>query len=290
MNATQNLRILSQIFSPPMFQKIVREGDVALFQKQTTKYLNLTDNNYTNLDIIKLLYKMLQKKYRCEYIYKNYLFLNIIKEYGLTKTLTINEFKISSSKADLLLLNGSARVFEIKTELDDFSKLSKQLEDYQKFADFVFIVTNEKNGVKLSVEYANTNIGIIIFNGQNKLEMLKEAGSNVSLFDFDTIFKLLRKQEYLDLVADNFGVIPAVPNTKIFRACYEELATIDIIKFQQQVINKLKERKLLNPSLLRSRKTPKELKYICNSLNFNEQEYHSLYNFLKEGNQCISHM
>lgn len=283
----QNLRILSQIFSPPMFQKIVRENDTALFENQTTKYFNASSYN-TNLDIIKSLYKALQKQYRCEYVYKNNIFLDIIKEHGLKDTLTLNEFRVGASKADLVMLNGMVRIFEIKTELDDFSKLSKQLNDYQKFADGVSIVTDERNAEKLKIEYADTNIGIIVLDAKNKLQTIKEAGSNTSLFDFDTIFKILRKQEYLDLVADNFGFIPDVPNTQIFRACYELLASKDIVDFQKQVLNKLKERKLLKPDFLKSSNTPKELKHICNSLDFNEQEYHKLYNFLATNTVCTN--
>lgn len=283
----QNLRVLSQIFSPPMFQKIVREDDFVLFQKQTEKYFNAGSYS-TNLDIIKSLYKSLQKQYRCEYVYKNNLVLKLIKEHSLKTTLILNELKVGASKADLVMLNGAVRVFEIKTELDDFSKLSKQLNDYQKFADGVSIVTDVKNAEKLKIEYPDTNIGIIVLDAKNKLQTIKEADSNTSLFDFDTIFKILRKQEYLDLVADNFGFIPDVPNTQIFRACYELLASKDIVDFQKQVLNKLKERKLLKPDYLKSSNTPKELKHICNSLDFNEHEYHKLYNFLATNIVCTN--
>lgn len=275
----QNLRVLSQIFSPPMFQKIVRENDFALFKRQTKKHFNPTSYK-TNLDIIKSLYKLLQKKYRCEYVYKNNLFLEIFKKEKLETTLILNELKIGASKADLVLLNGSIRIYEIKTELDGLGKLFKQLNDYQKFADKVYVVTDEKFAEKIKVEYVDTNIGIIVLDNKNKLETIKEANENSSLFEFDTIFKILRKQEYLDLVFDNYKFIPDVPNTKIFRACYELLAKMDIVDFQKQVLRKLKERKLLNPDLLKSRNTPKELKHICNTLDFNEQEYQKLYNFL----------
>ncbi len=287
MKTIQKLRVLSQIFSPPMFQKIVREDDYVLFQKQIDKYFNTTSYE-TNLDIIKSLYKSLQKQYRCEYIYKNNLIIDIIKTHSLKSTLTLNELKIGDSKADLVMLNGAVRVYEIKTELDGLEKLAKQINDYQKFANEVHIVTDEKYAKKLQVEYENTSIGIIALNAKNKLETIKEADANKSFFDFETIFKILRKQEYLDLVAVNFGSVPDVPNTKIFRACYELLATIDIVDFQKQVLNKLKERKLLNPDLLKSSKTPRELKHICNSLDFNEQEYQRLYNFLATKSVCIN--
>lgn len=279
--------MLSQIFSQSMFQKIVREDDFALFQKQANKYFNTTSHN-SNYDIIKSLYKSLQKKYRCEYVYKNNLILDIINEHSLHTTLILNELKIGASKADLVMLNGAVKVYEIKTELDGLGKLSKQLNDYQKFADKIYIVTDNKFAEKLKIEYANSSIGIIVLDEKNKLQTIKEAEKDSSLFDFDTIFKILRKKEYLDLVAHNFGFIPDVPNTKIFRACYELLANKDIIDFQEQVLNKLKERKLLNPNLLKSSKTPRELKYICNSLDFTEQEYHKLYNFLATNSICTN--
>jgi hypothetical protein len=218
------------------------------------------------------------------------LIIDIIKTHGLESTLTFNELKVGSSKADLVMLNGSVRIYEIKTELDGLDKLEKQINDYKKFAHEVHIVTDEKYAKKLYDDYKNTSIGIIALNNKNKLETVKEANINESCFDFDTIFKILRKQEYLDLVAVNFGSIPGVPNTKIFRACYELLATMDIVDFQKQALNKLKERKLLNPDLLKSSHTPRELKQICNSMDFNKQEYQRLYNFLATKSVCINHI
>jgi len=200
MESIQNLRILSQIFSPSMFEKIIRGQDTLSFIKKINKHFQSQKINHTNLEIIKVVYKALQKDYRCEYIYKNNLLLDIIKRYRLDNTLTLNELKIGSSKADLVMLNGVIRIFEIKTELDGFSKLSKQISDYQKFADEVYVVTDEKYAQKIKIEYANTNVGIIVFNKNNKLIDEKKASNNDENLDFKTIFKILRKQEYLDFV------------------------------------------------------------------------------------------
>ena len=280
MATLQNLRVLSKIFSTSMFQNVVRKDNIELFKKQTSKYLKPASYK-TNLEIIKTLYKTLQQHYRCEYVYKNNLVQKLIKEHSLKTTRIINELKIGDSKADLVMLNGTVRIYEIKTALDDFSKLSKQLANYQKFADEVNIVTDKKNAEKLKVEYADTNIGIMVLDPANKLQTIKVSSNNTAFFEFDTIFKILRKQEYIELVDDNFGYIPEVPNTLIFKVCYQLLAGIDIIDFQKQVLNKIKKRTLQQPDLLKSSNTPIELKHICNTLDFNEQEYHKLYNFLK---------
>lgn len=285
----QDLRVISKIFSTAMFKRIVREDDSSLFQRRLDKYL---DTSYTtNLDAIQHVYSALLKNYRCEYIYKNKLTLDIIKKYGLRNTLLLDELKISSSKADLVMLNGAIKVYEIKTELDSFDKLSKQIEDYQKFAEIIYIVVDIKSSKKICNVYEHTNIGIIALDSQNKFKIIKEANVDKTNFDFDTIFKILRKQEYLDLVKLNFDYIPDVPNTIIYRACYDLLSKLDVEVFQKQVLNKLKNRKLTSPNFLKSSNTPPELKHICNSLNFNEKEYVKLYNFLKsKDNICTIHI
>lgn len=288
MSENQYYRCISQIFSPTMFQKIVRKNDTLLYKKQALKIFSSSEET-KNIEIISSLYNSMQNDYRCEYIYKNSLFLKLIRENSLRDTLILNEFKVASSKADLIMLNGSIRIFEIKTEFDDFSKLPKQISDYQKIADKVFVVTDESSCKKLYDTYKESNIGIMILNSKNNIELIKDAESDISKLDFNTIFRLLRKKEYLDIVYDNYNYIPDVPNTKIFRVCYNLLVKLDIIDFKNQVLQKLKERKLIKPYLLRSKKTPKELKYICNSLNFNENEYQKLYDFLKNS-PCTFHI
>ena len=284
---TENLRILSQIFSPPMFHKIIREDDMSSLQKKIDKHLNIKNQHYkNNADIIKKIYAHLSDDYPCEYIYKNTLFLDIIEKYGLEDTVVLNEFRVGASKADLTMLNGEIKIYEVKTALDDLSKLSKQLRDYQKIADRVYIVTSPKFLDKLSSQYKDSNIGICVLQNKERLKEEKAAKSNSSHFDFATIFKTLRKPEYLSLVQEFFGEVPDVPNTKIFRVCYDLLSQITIEEFQKKVLKKLKEREISQRTLLISKKVPEELKYICNSLDFNKEEYKKMFNFLANNSLC----
>jgi hypothetical protein len=277
----ESLRVLSQIFTPSSFNKVVRGNDFSLFNRKVSKYYsNHTAAN--NLQLIKYLYSELESKYRCEYLFKNKLFNKIFKKYSLATTTAFNEFKVGNSKADLILLNGCIKIFEIKTELDDLSKLKKQINDYQKIADLVNIVTDSKFVDRLLSEYEKTNVGIIEFTNKNSLKIRKHALTDSSFFDFDTLFKVLHKKEYLYLVERNFKFIPDVPNTKIFRVCYELLQSVDILDFQKQVLTTLKRRKIECPDLLKSNDTPSELKHICYTLDFNSNEYEQLFNFLNK--------
>lgn len=281
VNNVESLRVLSQIFTPSSFNKVVRERDFSSFNKKIAKHFT-EHNAVNNLQLIKEIYTVLEENYRCEYFFKNKLFNKVLKEYSLSTTTAFNEFKIGNSKADLILLNGSIKIFEIKTELDDLSKLKKQIQDYQKVAEYVNIVSDSKFINKLTEEYRNTAVGIIEFTEKKSLKVCKKAQSNQLNFDFETMFKLLHKSEYLHLVKMNFGFIPEVPNTKVFRVCYELLKTIDIIDFQKQIMIILKKRNIVCPELLKSKNTPTELKHICYTLDFNSSEYDNLFEFLNK--------
>lgn len=279
---TDSLRSLSQIFTTSNFNKVVRENDFKLIEKSIKKHVSFKPSTINYKTILKSVYDELEREYRSEYFYKNNLFHKyLLKRYSLATTAVFNEFKIGNSIADFVLLNGTARVFEIKTDLDGLNKLQKQIEDYRKFADLVYIVTSSKYVTKILSNYSNSTIGVLEFTQRNTFKEHKKATTNNLSFNHLTIFKTLRKSEYLEITNDNFGHIPSVPNTKIFRACFELISKIELAEFQKMVFNQLKKRKIKCPNLLESNKTPFELKQICYSLDFSTSEYENLYKFLQ---------
>lgn len=54
----------------------------------------------------------------------------------------LNEFRIGASIADTVLINGTNKVFEIKTELDTPERLTTQLQDYYKGFSEVYVFTH----------------------------------------------------------------------------------------------------------------------------------------------------
>jgi len=285
------IRSLSQIISPSNFKKIVREGDYYSTFYKIKKYTTVTDST-TNLDAINVIYNSLLKNYKNEYVYKNILTNKLLlKKYSLKNTIALNEFNVGKSIADFVLLNGEARVYEIKTELDNLEKLEKQVLDYCKFGDKVYIVTSSKHVNKLIELYDNSTIGIIELTSRNALKTIKEATSNEATFSYETLFKTLRKKEYLDIIEEYFNFIPEVSNTRIFKECLVLAKKIEISLFQKLVVNKLKSRNISNPKKIQDKEIPESLKHICYSLDFSKKEYEILNSFLNQKSKiCISHI
>ena len=283
------IRSLSQIISPSNFKKIVREDDYHSTFYKLKKYTTVSDST-TNLDAINLIYNSLLKNYKNEYVYKNILTNKLLlKKYSLKNTIALNEFTIGKSIADFVLLNGEARVYEIKTELDNLEKLDTQIGDYCQFGDKVYIVTSSKHVDKLIELYNNSTIGIIELTSRNALKTIKEATSNVATFSYEKLFKTLRKQEYLEIIDKHFHFVPEVSNTKIFKECLALAKKIEVSLFQKLVVNKLKSRNISNPKKIQEKVIPESLKHICYTLDFSKNEYEKLNSFLnKKSKICIS--
>ena len=285
------IRSLSQIISPSNFKKIVREDDCYSTFYKIKKYTTVTDST-TNLDAINVIYNSLLKNYKNEYVYKNILTNKLLlKKYSLKNSIALNEFNIGKSIADFVLLNGEARVYEIKTELDNLEKLNTQVLDYCKFGDKVYIVTSSKHVNKLIGLYDNSTIGIIELTSRNALKTIKEATSNKATFNYETLFKTLRKKEYLDIIEEYFSFVPEVSNTRIFKECLALAKNIEISLFQKLVVKKLKSRNISNPKKIQEKSIPESLKHICYSLDFSKNEYEKLDTFLNQKSKiCISHI
>jgi len=290
-NNIESLRSLSQIFSTANFNKIVRKKDYVNTFERIRKHTTISENT-TNLELFNDIYNELSLSYRSEYVYKNTLInKKLIKEYSLKTTIALNEFKIGNSIADFVLLNGKARVFEIKTELDGLNKLEKQIADYYTFATEVYIVTSSKHIRNLLKIYKESKVGIIELTKKNSLKEVKPAISNTDLLNHSAIFKTLRKNEYIKVLESNSAEIPNVPNTLFFRECLNLTKKINIIEFQKTAIKVLKKRNIKNPDLLQEERIPNYLKHICYSLNLSKSEYEELNSFLnKPSNLCISHI
>lgn len=285
-----SLRSLSRIFTNSMFKNIVLDNDVKYFDYTVKKHIyskwEYHSTEPRNIEILDYLYTELCNNYCNEYVFKNEILRQeLLKKYtSYSEAVLLNEFAIWYSIADVVILNWEIQVFEIKTDLDSFVKLDKQLIDYMKFADKVYIVVSDVNRKKVKSIYKNTNIGILYLNNDWILKEEKKAIKNKD-FDYETIFKTLRKKEYLNIIREvkwkkNFENLLRNPNSLIFRESLEIIKTINIKKFQKLALQEIKKRKNLLDIKDYINSAPDSLKYIYYNLELKYDDYNKLENFL----------
>lgn len=70
-----------------------------------------------------------------------------------SKAICSEEYPLLDSRIDLISINGKSIAYEIKTKYDNLKRLNKQLFDYSKCFEFVYVICskNKVNSVKLKV-------------------------------------------------------------------------------------------------------------------------------------------
>ena len=163
-------------------------------------------------------YTLLTEQYRCEYVYKNTLANNVYLagRHSLQNSLLTDELRSGNSRADVVIINGTSTVYEVKSKYDSLNRLEGQITDYRKVFDRIYVVTTAEK-IKAVSSKIDPVIGILVLNENGQLDEVKEAQSNKANTEPATIFDCMRKVEYCSIVKRQFGYIPNVPNSKLYR-------------------------------------------------------------------------
>lgn len=275
----ENNLILKRLFSKSMLDNLINNNSNDIFTYAINRYLKETKAKKYD-DLFCEFYKLAEKKYRMEYFYKNTL-LNklLLGRHSLNTTTALTEMPIGKSKADFILINGKGIVYEIKTELDTLERLESQIEDYYKVFKYVCVVTCEEHYKKLQEKLKDTNVGIYVLTKKNTLSIRKKIQEEKSFLDKNTIFKLLRKREYENIILKNIGYLPETIQFKYYKECFNLFETMDIDTIHKGMLDMLKKRVRVEIDEYKS--VPYELKFLVYFSEYKKKDYKELNRFLK---------
>lgn len=193
----------SQIIYPSFKSAQQLYTQYSTIQNNFILYNNLLENvdssflsTMANENVHKIYNKIILNYYPNEICIKSS-FIKQILMHGKTHV-TIFEFPVGSSRADLCKINGESIAYEIKTDLDNFSRLQKQINDYYKIFEKVYVICSEEN-VKNIYKYIPEKCGIYSYK-QNRQKNYKFSQVRKAIYS-DKInssaqLKLFRKKEF----------------------------------------------------------------------------------------------
>ena len=271
--------ILNRIFTKNSVFNLINRNDNILFCNIIKRYLNDVESKY-NRTLISEVYDVMTSSYRNEYFYKNTL-LNklLLGRHSLSTTTALTEIPINKSKADFVLINGRAIVYEIKTGLDTFERLNSQLNDYYKAFNNICVVTCESNYQRLDNVLKDTNVGICILTDNNTLSTRKKPVEDNSKLDYEAIFKILRKKEFENILFSHYSELPSTTQVNYYSACFERFKGISINLAYKFMLHELKKRNKIEIEEYK-KYVPYELKYLVYFSQFKKSDYLKLNSFL----------
>lgn len=277
----KNNSILNRLFTQKAFIELLKENESDLYNTIVERYICNAKTKKNN-EIIYEIYKFMSREYRNEYYYQNTLFNKLLLGvHNMNTTTALVQIPIGKSKADFILINGKAVVFEIKTELDTFERLDTQLQDYYKAFDIVYVVTSEKQFERASSILENTPVGIIVLSDSNTIsnKKRKKATSYKRQLEHKAIFKLLHKTEVDSLLLDYYGQLPKTSQVFYYDKCFEWFSKIPIIDSYNMTLEQLKKRNKVQAELLDC--IPYELKSLIYFWGPSQSSWNDINDFLQ---------
>lgn len=278
MNAS-NYLLLNRVFTRNTFKELIEKHTEETYVTAIKRYISDPEDK-NNQQLISEIYQQLKTNYRNEYFYKNTILNKLLLGVHSPKTTTaLTEVPVFKSKADLILINGKAVVYEIKTELDNIDRLENQLNNYYKAFDHVSVVTSKSNYLAIEKKLSGTPVGVYLLTNRNSLSEKKKPSEDNSRLDLNIVFKILRKPEYESILKSHYGQLPSVSQFNYYSTCREMFCQIDTPRAYKLFLDQLKKRNHIDIDMYST--VPYELKFLMYFLNLKRLEYQNLKYFLE---------
>lgn len=273
-----NSMLLNRFFTRNTFKQVIDDGESSAYTATIRRYI-VDCSGKTNGECISEIYQYLKSEYQNEYYYKNTLLNKLLLGIHSPRTTTaLTEVPVGKSKADFILINGKAVVYEIKTALDNFDRLDGQINDYYRAFSRVIVVTSESNYGEVQRKLVDSNAGICILTKRGTLSVRKEPMEYCDMLSKPAMFKMMRKNEYEQLLVEHFGSLPDVSQFEYYRACQSLFESLPTDVAYQKFIQVLKLRTKIN--IVEYSKIPYELKFLAYFSDYKKNDYEKLCQFL----------
>ncbi|GAA4918881.1 hypothetical protein GCM10025777_47100 [Membranihabitans marinus] len=177
---------------------------------------------------------------RDDYVYRAALTQKIaLGRHSLRTATVLNELRAGKSKADLVILNGTATAYEIKSERDSLSRLEGQLADYRSVFASTCVVTSPMQADQV-LSLVPEDVGVLVLSSRFRLQILREAIDSPDRIQPLQLLSTLRVDEALQVLELLEVEFESVPNTQRWSTLQEIFINLDPASVHKASVQVLK--------------------------------------------------
>ncbi|MDZ4169595.1 MAG: sce7726 family protein [Coriobacteriia bacterium] len=196
----------------------------------------------TVADVFDEAFRTLVREHPVEYVFKSCALERLLfGRHSPRRTAFYTEFRVGDSRADLVVINGQAHAYEVKTSYDDFSRLAAQLEDYYRVFTHVTLFVDETRAESVA-RVVPEFTGIVVLSRKYSMSTVRPAVSSAKGLDNGALFRLLHSDEYLSLLSRLGVEMRCVDRALRYGQSLEAFAELDPVDAQIEVMQILKQR------------------------------------------------
>jgi hypothetical protein len=244
INRDYNISAISRLFSSSVIRELARKGRSPLFSRLINEagFSGVTNSKFKVGDVFDEAFSILKLKVnRHEYVYKSALAQNVLLgRHSLRTAAMLTEFRVGNCKADVVILNGTGTVYEIKSERDSLSRLEKQMSAYRKVFAKVYVIAGE-NHIDSIFDSVPQDVGIKVLSSSHNISEIRDAKDVPERTDPSIIFNSIRINEAKIILQQAGIVCPEVPNTEQYNVYKEAFTKLTPVAAHRGMVDVLKK-------------------------------------------------
>lgn len=239
---------IARIFTAAVFHEMVKKGRSPLFAR-LLKELALEADSYPwsvgrLFDELFILLK--RKDFRNEYAYKAAIVQKILLGSHSLKTASIvDEFRVGSNKADVVMLNGTSTAYEIKSDRDRLDRLYSQVMSYSEVFANVTVLCAERH-LESVISIVPEFVGVSVLTDRYQISKFRNGVADPHRTKSSAIFKAITQKEAVQILSSLGVPVPNLPNTRMHDALDKEFAKIPSAFVHDEMVRVLKRTRSLS--------------------------------------------
>ncbi len=233
----------SALLSAPVLRSAMRDGAASKLANRTIASLvesGLAVGASTVRTLIWRCDRWLSRHYRNDLVYRRAALGQMIP---WSDGVLLPEFRVGRSIVDFLAVTDALHAVEIKSDLDNTSRLDSQLHDYRKIAPLVSVMASKRVVERVLAIPEFQTIGLHWLDVDGRVETVRDARFSRESLDSDVLMRSLRRAEYLRVLSALGVTVPDLPNTRVFSYALSASRNLDPFVFHNAVAEQLRERK-----------------------------------------------
>lgn len=218
---------------------------------------------------------------RHEYIYKAAITKKILLGvHSLQTASMMTEFRVGHCKADVVILNGTGTVYEIKSERDSLTRLEAQLNAYMRVFALVNVIVGE-NHLDEVVKNVPEEVGILKLSSKYRISTVREGEDKPSRTRTDAIFDAINLKEAEAILHDLQIDIPEIPNTQKYGVLRKLFTALESEEAHRGMVRILKKTRNLYPLKILLDELPESLHTASLSIRLRKRDHERLIDALR---------
>ena len=271
-------RILAELFTSTHLQQLAWYGwsetlsaSVRILEKE-----GRISHRSPVADVLDDALSVLVRDHPIEYVYKAcVLKRTVFGTYSPNTTALYMEFPVANARADILLVNGEASVFEVKTRFDDAKRLNIQLSEYYRCFQCVSVVVEEDQFERYTQELPE-HVGVSALTPRFSIGVRRSPTATSGRLDHAQMFALLRQRECCDAIADLGVDLSSVDPSVRYQTALQYFSTLPVRTAYERVLRALRIRQRTKCLAQLCRRLPDSLHASVFSYRLRKQDWENL--------------